>query len=214
MLASILSFFAGHGDHEIDHDHEIGDHEIDHDHEIGDHETEHDHGNGDQETAGKLAGKFSLTVISLAVSIYGWAGLGITSILKAFILPAQFIPGVENVTAMIAASSGIGAVPFGILAWYAGAKFYTFLKGQESRPVSGLIHAIGYDGVIETASLSPSSTSQVSIALPGGHIVKGFAKLAKGINRTIPEGARVRVVEVTGNTAIVEPEDSPQLPKG
>lgn len=199
MLATLISFFAGHGGSDVDHD--VG-------HDVGDHDVGHDHGVAgvDHETSEALEGKFSLLVISLAISIYGWAGLGISSLMNVLSLPARFIPGVENATGIVAAFSGLGAIPFAIVAWYVGAKFYTLLKSQESRPISSLRHAIGYDGTVQTAALRPGSTSRVSISLPGGDIVTGFAVLAEGFDCVIPEGEKVRVVDVVGDTAVVEPE--------
>jgi hypothetical protein len=225
MLATIISFFAGHGGSDADHDvgHDVGDHDVGHDvgdhdvgHDVGDHDVAYDHGGVagvDHETSEALEGKFSLLVISLAVSMYGWAGLGISSLINVLSLPARFIPGVENATGIVAAFSGLGAIPFAILAWYVGAKFYTLLKSQESRPISSLRHAIGYDGTIQTAALRPGSTSRVSISLPGGQIVSGFAVLAEGFDCLIPEGEKVRVIDVVGDTAIVEPERGFLLPK-
>lgn len=220
MLATLISFFAGHGGSDVDHDvghdvgHDVADHDVGHD--VADHDVGHDHGVAgvDHEASEALEGKFSLLVISLAVSMYGWAGLGISSLMNVLSVPARFIPGVENATGMIAAFSGLGAIPFAIVAWYVGAKFYTLLKSQESRPVSSLRHAIGYDGTVQTAALRPGSTSRVSVSLPGGDIVTGFAVLAEGFDCVIPEGEKVRVVDVAGDTAIVEPERDFLPPKG
>jgi hypothetical protein len=162
-----------------------------------------DHGGG------HLDGKFSLTVISLAVSIFGFAGLLVSALIKLLAGPLTVIPGVEWGIVTIGAFAGLAAVPFAAAAWYVGARFYTLLKRQETPTVSGLRNAVGYEGTVEMAPLSPGSTGKIQINLPNGEVFTGFAQLKEGFTSTIPVGGTIRILEVVGDTAIVKPEDEP-----
>lgn len=224
-LLSLLGDFSGHAetdaamDHGVvlDSDHDFAldaGHELDHDISLHadagvDYQMELDHDADIDHGGGHLDGKFSLTVISLAISIFGFAGLLVSALIKLLAGPLTVIPGVDWGVTTIGAFAGLAAIPFAAAAWYIGAKFYTLLKRQETPTVSGLRHAIGYEGNVQTAPLKPGSTGKIQVNLPNGEVITGFAQLADGFDSVIPVGGTIRVLEVIGDTAIVKPEGEP-----
>ncbi len=224
-LLSLLGDFSGHAEADVGVDHGVAldadhdfaldaGHDLDHDITLHadagldyqmelDHDADLDHGGG------HLDGKFSLTVISLAISIFGFAGLFVSAFIKLVAGLLTVIPGVEWGVTTIGAFAGLAAIPVAVAAWYVGAKFYTLLKRQETPTVSGLRHAVGYEGTVEMAPLSPGSTGKIQVNLPNGEVFTGFAQLEEGFDSTIPVGGTIRVLEVVGDTAIVKPEDEP-----
>jgi hypothetical protein len=186
------------------------DHDVDVDHDVDfDHGADFDHGSEFGHEGAHLEGKFSLVVISSAVSAYGFTGLFFSALLGEIVSPFSVLPFLGNLTedAAIAAGSmsGLLSVPVAAVAWYLMAKFYTILKRQESSEVEGMKDALLCNGKVAYIPLSPGARGKVTVILGTGKTITLNAVLADGVDLELGVGESITVEDVLGDYVVVSP---------